>query len=103
MGDMQLQQASNVLKATVKQQKSGDAEYNSKATEIEDFNEVKGRIEKAKEDVPSKRALTILSKDLRASGIEEMLAESLHGVLGKPSSERSEFDNMTLGQLNDKL
>jgi len=98
-----LQQAGVPLKAALKQQKAGDADYNAMAAKAEKLNGIKATLETMQAEVPSAKAVANLRGDLRDFDVDETLLGSLSGVLCKPSSERGDFDAMTLGQLNDKL
>jgi len=100
---MTLQQAGGPLKAALKEQKAGDADYNAAAAKSEKLNAAKAQLESMKAEVPSKQAVAKLQSHLREFDVEEALLGSLGGVLCRPASEQGDFEAMTLGQLNDKL
>merc|ERR1712046_32473 len=51
----------------------------------------------------SGRAISKLESDLKRFGVDSSLAATLHSVLVKATSDRSEFDTLTLANLDASL
>jgi len=95
--------AVDALKEVVKTQKTGDKAYVKLAKEKETFESLKAKILGMKETKCSSKEALSVEAELKSFGVDESLADSLHLVLVKDPSERSEFDGTIMAKLDDEL
>jgi hypothetical protein len=100
MGHTKVQDA---YKEKVKAQKSGDKTYNKLAEGQSEFESLKTKVLAMKDGKCELKEVTTLGKDLKAAGVEGSLAESLHLVLCKEATDRSDFDSTILSKLDAEL
>merc|ERR1719183_2979883 len=97
------QKTSEALAAAKKDQKAGDADYSRMAASKGSFDSMVNQLNVMKGTQSPARAISKVESDLKSFGVDSSLAATLHSVLVKSTADRSEFDALTLANLDSCL